>query len=464
MPKNLLKISLIVMDWLTASCGWGVFYYLRKRIIENEVFTFDATFFAGVFFIPFVWVGLFVLQGTYADVRRLYRMKIVSLTFYGTLICTILLFFILLLDDEINGYQMYYKSVFTLFSVYLILLFLTRIIFVSYVVKSVHDNRSGFNTLIVGGGDKAVSIFNEIISLPKGIGNKFVGFVNLNGIDKLLEKDLTYLGHIDQLDEILATNSIEEVVIALDSNEHNRLRDIISRIEGRGIKIKISPDMYDLLLGSVKMDNLFGALLFEVNSDAMPVGQQITKRFLDILISFMAIFILTPFYIVMAFMVKISSKGPIFFTQERVGLNGVPFSIIKFRTMYIDAEAKGPQLSSENDPRITSFGKYMRKLRFDEFPQFFNVLKGEMSLVGPRPERQFYIDQIVKVEPQFLQLTKVRPGITSWGQVKYGYAENVDEMLLRMKFDLLYIKNRSLSLDFKIMLYTILIIIKAKGK
>lgn len=166
----------------------------------------------------------------------------------------------------------------------------------------------------------------------------------------------------------------------------------------------------------------------------------------------------------MAFMVKISSKGPIFFTQERVGLNGVPFSIIKFRTMYIDAEAKGPQLSSENDPRITSFGKYMRKLRFDEFPQFFNVLKGEMSLVGPRPERQFYIDQIVKVEPQFLQLTKVRPGITSWGQVKYGYAENVDEMLLRMKFDLLYIKNRTLSLDFKIMLYTILIIVKAKGK
>jgi lipopolysaccharide/colanic/teichoic acid biosynthesis glycosyltransferase len=162
--------------------------------------------------------------------------------------------------------------------------------------------------------------------------------------------------------------------------------------------------------------------------------------------------------------VKFSSPGPILFLQERIGEKGAPFKIIKFRTMYVDAEKLGPQLSSTHDPRITTIGRFMRKLRFDEFPQFFNVLFGDMSLVGPRPERQFYIDQIVKIEPQFLQLTKVRPGITSWGQVKFGYAENVDEMLQRMKFDLLYLKNRTLALDFKIMLYTILIILKAKGK
>jgi lipopolysaccharide/colanic/teichoic acid biosynthesis glycosyltransferase len=132
--------------------------------------------------------------------------------------------------------------------------------------------------------------------------------------------------------------------------------------------------------------------------------------------------------------------------------------------MYIDAEKMGPQLSSTDDPRITKIGKYMRKLRLDEFPQFLNVLKGDMSLVGPRPERQFYIDQIVKIEPQFLHLTKVRPGITSWGQVKYGYAENVDQMLQRMKYDLLYMRNRTLALDFKIMFYTIIIIFRAKGK
>ena len=132
--------------------------------------------------------------------------------------------------------------------------------------------------------------------------------------------------------------------------------------------------------------------------------------------------------------------------------------------MYTDSENLGPQLSSENDPRITKIGRFMRKTRLDEFPQFINVLFGQMSLVGPRPERQFYIDQIVKLEAQYLHLNRVRPGITSWGQVKYGYAENVEQMLQRMKFDLIYLKNRSLALDIKIMFYTLIIVLKAKGK
>jgi lipopolysaccharide/colanic/teichoic acid biosynthesis glycosyltransferase len=174
--------------------------------------------------------------------------------------------------------------------------------------------------------------------------------------------------------------------------------------------------------------------------------------------------LLLPIFFILAIVVKLSSAGPIFFLQDRIGLNGTTFKIIKYRTMYVDSEKAGPQLSSSEDPRITKVGRFLRKTRLDEFPQFINVLKGEMSLVGPRPERQFYIDKIVQIEPQFLHLTKVRPGITSWGQVKYGYAENVDQMLQRMKFDLLYMKNRTLALDFKIMLYTVIIIFKAKGK
>ncbi len=464
MPRSFLTFYFILFDWISSALAWGAFYYCRKTFIENKDFAIDATFFKGVLFVPFIWLAIYMLQGTYYDVRRLYRLKIFSYTFFSSTIGVVILFFLLLLDDNINSYQLYYKSIFILFLIYFTFTFIPRILIVSIIVRRVHQNKSGFRTLLIGGSAKAVSIYNEIINLPKGIGNDFVGFVNLNGVDKLLEPQLKYLGHVDQLDLIMRNNNIEEVIIALEISDHERLRSIISRIQGGNIKIKISPDMYDFLLGSIKMNNLFGAMLFEVNSDSMPIGQQIIKRVLDFVLSAIAIVVLIPFYLVMALAVKLSSKGPVFFTQDRIGLNGVSFKIIKFRTMFIDAEKLGPQLSSENDPRITKVGKYMRKLRFDEFPQFFNVLKGEMSLVGPRPERQFYIDQIVAVEPQFLQLTKVRPGITSWGQVKYGYAENVDEMLMRMKFDLLYIKNRTLALDFKIMLYTIMIIVKAKGK
>ena len=222
--------------------------------------------------------------------------------------------------------------------------------------------------------------------------------------------------------------------------------------------------MFDLLSGSVKMTNIFGALLIEVNEEIMPFWQFVIKRLMDIFVSMIAMLILLPVYLVLAILVKTSSDGPIFFLQERIGKHGKPFNIIKFRTMYTNAEKAGPQLSSSTDNRITKIGRFMRQVRLDEIPQFWNVLKGEMSLVGPRPERQYFIDRICEKEPQFVQLNKVKPGITSWGQVKFGYAENVDEMIQRMKFDLLYLKNMSIAIDLKIMLYTIIIVLKGSGK
>ncbi len=464
MSRKILAILLLIIDWCVALAAWFSFYYVRKQYIEHAPFTIEDSFYWGLAIIPIVWLIVFGVQGTYHDVRRLYRLKVISLTFVATLFVSVSLFFFLLLDDEINNYRMYYQSALWLFGIHFLFFLVARLILVSIVVKQIHARKKGFRTLIIGGSDKAVEVYNEVTQLPKGSGHLFVGFVNLNGIDRMLEKELNYLGHADDLELIMRENDIEEVIIALESVEHDKLSSIISRIEGGEIKIKILPDMYDIVSGQVKMNNIFGALLIEVNSDVMPIWQMAIKRFLDITLSLIAMILLIPIYLILMIALKFSSPGPIFFLQQRIGVNGKVFNIIRFRTMYIDSEKAGPQLSSSNDNRITPIGRYMRKLRLDEFPQFFNVLKGDMSLVGPRPERQFFIDKIVAIEPQFLQLTKVRPGITSWGQVKYGYAENVEQMIQRMKYDLLYMKNRTLALDFKIMLYTIMIILKAKGK
>jgi exopolysaccharide biosynthesis polyprenyl glycosylphosphotransferase len=464
MNARLLTFILIAIDWAFSCAGWALFYYFRKTNIENDIFSVNATFYLGILLVPVVWIFIYLLQGTYHNVRRLHRLKVINLTFIGTFFGVVILFFLLLIDDEITRYQQYYKLLFALFTIQFFLVLIPRFLIVSYIVKQIHARKAGFKTLIIGGSDKAVAIYDEIQELPKGIGLDFVGFININGIDKLLEDRIEYLGHIDQVETILQEFQIEEVIIALESKEHDRIKTIISRLAAREVRIRILPDMYDILSGTVEMNNIFGALLLDVNSEVMPVWQRSVKRAIDIVASLVSLLVFTPMFIVLAVLVKTSSSGPVFFLQERIGKNGRPFQIIKFRTMVVNAEASGPQLSSSNDPRITSIGSFMRKTRLDEFPQFYNVLVGDMSLVGPRPERQFYIDQIVKIEPQYLELNQVRPGITSWGQVKYGYAENVDQMLDRMKFDLLYLKNRSLSLDIKIMLYTILIIFRGSGK
>ncbi len=456
--------NLLVIDYITAVIAWVLFFYFRKTHIEFSSFIRDKQFYLGIICIPFFWILLYSLQGTYSQVKRLYRIQIIQLTIFGTTIGVLTLFFLLLLDDVIPSHQSYYKSLLALFLIHFGITLIPRFLFILHQVKKIQERKDGFNTILIGGNEKALQIFNELEQLENSIGAKFIGYIRIKDTDTRLDNKLHCLGKLDDLPQILEKNAIEEVIIAIESNEHEILSKLIASIQGKGVRIKIIPDMYDFLSGSLKLNNLFGALLLEIPSDEMPPWQNSMKRLLDISISLLSILLLIPFYVLIAILIKQNSKGPIFFLQERVGKNGTPFKIIKFRTMFVNAESNGPQLSSTNDSRITPIGKFLRKTRIDEFPQFMNVLKGDMSLVGPRPERQFYINQIVEKEPHYLQLTSVRPGITSWGQVKFGYAENVNEMIRRMKYDLLYLKNRSLSLDFKIMFYTLITILKAKGK
>jgi exopolysaccharide biosynthesis polyprenyl glycosylphosphotransferase len=451
----------VLLDYVSMTLAWSFFYILRKIWIENTYITFNQTFYLGISIIPFFWITLFYLQGTYQDIKRMYRIKITFLTLSGVCIGSTFLFFLFLLDDIIASYESYYKLILLLGIIHFVFLFIPRIIFVTVLVKKIQKNRISFHTILIGNGNNALQLINEIDNLPVSNGTKFIGYIPSDDRNNL---NLTYLGNLTQIEKIIENYEIEEVIIALDKEDIQVSSKIISYLIGKGIRIKTIPDENDLLKGNIKSNDIFGILLSEISSNEMPEWQISVKRVIDIIFSLVALLILFPLFVLIAFLIKKTSTGPIFYKQNRIGRFGKEFKIIKFRTMFIDAENNGPQLSSSTDKRITKIGKILRKTRIDEFPQFINVLKNDMSLVGPRPERNYFIQQIIKREPHFMQLNSVKPGITSWGQVKFGYAENVDEMIRRMKYDLLYLKNRSLILDFKIMLYTILIILKAEGK
>ena len=464
MSNKKQTISYVVFDIVSALLVWTLFFIYRDIYIESGSVVFDDKFVLGLLIVPLFWMVLYGMQGTYRQSLRQYRIRTLKETVVASIIGTFVVFFVLLLDDEIYSYRQYYNLLFTLFGLHFLLTFIPRFIITSLLVRKIHKGQFGFNTLIIGGSEKAIEIIDELQKLKQGSGHLLKGFVNINGSDFKLSEHLPFLGHIDDIKQIIKENHIEEVIIALESSEHQKLQDILIQLANFDLKINIIPDTYDILAGQVKMNSIYGALLLEVNLLPMPNWQYATKRFIDIVISIFSLIFLLPLLIIIAILVKATSKGPVFFTQERIGVNAKPFYILKFRTMGVNSEKDGPQLSSSNDARITKIGRFLRKTRIDEFPQFLNVLKGEMSIVGPRPERQFYINQIKMKDPQYLYLHKVRPGITSWGQVKYGYAENVEEMVQRMKYDLLYIRNMSLALDFKIMFYTFAIILKAKGK
>lgn len=460
----------IISDLFCAACAWTILYVFRKKYLESIKFgyeidvTFDNNYWMGLACIPLFWIAIYGLSGHYNLIYRRHRLKEFGQIFISSLLGVIVLFFVLLLDDQIPHYSYYYKSISVLFVSHFFLTLTGRLVLTSRTVKLVHQGKIGFNTIIVGGNAQAVMMYDEILSMRKSPGYKFVGFVMVNGADNLLTQRTTMLGKYPDLPKIIESKGIEEVIIAVESGDHKYLENIMAVLEDQKVNINIIPDTYDILSGSVKMTSIYGVPLIRVNQEIMPDWQFSVKRIMDLSISTIALIILLPFLLIIAISIKLSSPGAVFFKQERIGKSGKPFMIYKFRTMVKDAEANGPQLSSAHDARVTKIGRWLRKTRMDELPQFFNVIKGDMSLVGPRPERAHFIKLITEKAPHYRHLHRVRPGITSWGQVKYGYAENVDQMVQRLKYDILYIESMSLAMDIKILFYTILIVLKGSGK
>jgi len=466
MNKNRLIQKYILYDMLASLLVWIAFVIFRKTV--NDVQIFDSArifiphydYFTSLIFFPFCCVFVHYLSGFYLNPLKKSRINVILSTSSSSAIIALSVFFLLKLGDVVVSYEYFYFSLLVLFGLLFCFTYLFRNIIFSQIQYNYKTKKWTNNTLIIGTGNNAKKIADDIKRHAQH--NTLVGFVATN--KKIGVPPEMILGTMTQISYIIEKYDIQETIVVLDDDaDEQMLFKIINLLYRFNIDIQFTPRLYEILIGSAKITHMGIIPLVSITNPSMTDCEISMKRFVDIVVSLVSLLFLSPFLLYFMFQIKRNSKGPVFYRQERIGRYGRPFDILKFRTMYLGSENGTPKLSSPNDDRITQIGRILRKYRIDEIPQFWNILKGDMSLVGPRPERRYYINRIIEDAPYYCLLYKIRPGLTSWGPIKIGYSDTIEKMTERLNYDIIYMENMSLLTDLKILMYTIEIIFKGKG-
>ncbi|MBD5231955.1 MAG: sugar transferase [Bacteroidales bacterium] len=462
---NSQRLKYILVDLLTANIAVFIFDIARYYVLGGEnigfrslaaFLTFKVIIIEQVL-IPLLLLGINALSGYYNRPLLKSRLQELINTILVAGLQTVMVFLVLLTNQNTAVRSTNYELLFYLFLLLGGCTYLGRWMVTSYAFRKFRKGKWKYNILVIGLPDASETKAENIRKNRGRTGFSLAGIVALNPADE------NYGLNFRELSEIRDRKDIKEIIFATRGLEESEILKVLYTLIPLCVPVKIATDSLPILNSNIRLQSIYEEPYLDVASANVSDAVKNIKRSFDVLVSLCVLLVLGLPMAIMSVVIKCTSKGPVIFRQERIGRHRRPFTIYKFRSMRTDAEASGPQLSCEGDTRITPIGAWMRKYRVDELPQFWNVVKGDMSLVGPRPERIHFIKLIMQQAPFYSLVHQVRPGITSWGMVKYGYAKTVDEMVERLRYDLIYLANISITNDLKILIYTVKTVFKGRG-